>query len=195
MHNDTAYKLLGGGNVSVRKIVDGERKQIKEKLRVIEFLSTTSPRHGKLEDGSPKPYKGYKGDSNYCIEIVRNELNKWVGEIVSTFDAYEVVRRYGVARLRHPELSAKGNPLVMRLLRDDIVRIVVDGDVMTLRLCTVNSAGNMALANPRESNVDARCRAKELAYVFKTAGSMQKVFARKVTVSPVGELHDPGFRG
>ncbi len=195
MHNDTAYKLLGDGHVSVRKIVDGERKQIKEKLRVIEFVSTTSPRHGKLEDGSPKPYKGYKGDSNYCIEIVRNELNKWVGEIVSTFDAYEVVRRYGVARLRHPELSAKGNPLVMRLLRDDIVRIVVDGDLMTLRLCTVNSAGQMALANPRESNVDARCRAKELAYVFKTAGSMQKVFARKVTVSPVGELHDPGFRG
>ena len=27
---------------------------------------------GLKPDGNPKPYKGYKGDSNYCIEIFRN---------------------------------------------------------------------------------------------------------------------------
>jgi CRISPR-associated endonuclease Csn1 len=194
MHNDTAYALLGNGRVSVRKVIDDTRVRVEEQLKVIEFSSATSQRHGMLADGSPQPYKGYKGDSNYCIEIVRTPQDQWVGEIVSTFEAYQIVRHHGLARLRHPSLSARGNPLVMRLLRDDTVRAVIDDQIQTLRLCKVNSAGQMALADPRQANVDARVRARDLAYVYKTAGSLQKACARKVTISPIGEVQDPGYK-
>jgi CRISPR-associated endonuclease Csn1 len=57
------------------------------------------------------------------------------------------------------------------------------------------SAGTLAFADLHEANVDKRTRNKELAYVFKTAGSLQKSNARRVTISPIGELRDPGFPG
>jgi len=45
----------------------------------------------------------------------------------------------------------------------------------------------MSFISLNESNVDARCRQKELAYIFKTAGSLQKSKCRKVMVNPIGE--------
>ena len=74
MHNDTAYGLRGDGKVSFHKMVDGVRTHIEDNLKVIEITNAKAgDRHGVLPNGEPKPYKGYKGDSNYCIEIVRNE--------------------------------------------------------------------------------------------------------------------------
>ena len=151
-------------------------------------------RHGLLPNGEHRPYKGYKGDSNYCIEIVRNEKGKWEGEVISTFEAYQLVREYGLARLRHPALSLSGKPLTMRLIRDDFVRMNHDGKVQTLRLCKMSGDGVLAFAETAAANVDARTRTKDISYIFKTAGSVQKSQARRVTISPIGELHDPGFR-
>jgi CRISPR-associated endonuclease Csn1 len=42
--------------------------------------------------------------------------------------------------------------------------------------------------------VDARARNKEFSYTSKYAGSFQKARARQVTISPIGELRDPGFK-
>ena len=68
MHNDTAYGLLSSGLVRTHKIVDGVRKREDSNLKVIQMTSEkASARHGTLSDGSPQPYKGYKGDSNYCM--------------------------------------------------------------------------------------------------------------------------------
>jgi len=101
MHNDTAYALLGDGRVAVTKVVDGHRQREESTLKVIEFSSRSAlDRHGQLADGSPRPYKGYKGDSNYCMEIVRDDSGKWSAEIVSTFDAYQAVRMHGLRRLQ-----------------------------------------------------------------------------------------------
>ena len=195
MHNDTAYALLGNGMVSVRKTEDGVRRRDVSALKVIEFTSTkATERHGQLPDGSPRPYKGYKGDSNYCIEIVRNEKGKWEGEVISTFEAYQLVREHGLQRLRHPTLSVSGKPLVMRLIKDDAVRIETAKGLRLMRLAYTNSAGTMAFADHNEANVDKRTRTKEMAYVFKTAGSLQKSNGRYARVSPIGELRDPGFK-
>lgn len=195
MHNDTAYGLLGNGRVSVHKMVDGKRERIEDNLKVIEFANAKAvERHGLLPNGQPRPYKGYKGDSNYCIEIVRNEKGKWEGEVISTFEAYQLVRQHGISRLRHPTLSVSGMPLAMRLIIDDFVKFEHDGRIRTVRVAYANSAGTIAFADHQEANVDKRTRTKELAYVFKTAGSMQKAKARRVTISPIGELHDPGFK-
>jgi CRISPR-associated endonuclease Csn1 len=194
MHNDTAYGLLGGGKVQVRKTLDGVRTREIAALKVIEFADAhATVRHGLLPNGEPRPYKGYKGDSNYCMEIVRNEKGKWEGEVVSTFEAYQLVRQHGIARLRHPALSVSGRPLVMRLIRNDTLRLIHDGEQRTVRICKMTAEGVMALADNSASNVDARARTKEISYIFKTAGSLQKSSGRVVGISPIGELRDPSF--
>jgi CRISPR-associated endonuclease Csn1 len=194
MHNATAYGLLGNGRVRLHKDVEGIRTRVEENLTVIEFADRNAhPRHGLLEDGSPRPYKGYKGDSNYCIEVVKTDTGCWAGQVVSTFEAYQLVREHGEQRLRHATLATSGQPLVMRLVVGDSVRLTHGGAVRTLRMSYVNNSGTMAFADLHEANVDKRTRAKELAYVFKTAGTLQKSQARRVSVSPAGELSDSGF--
>lgn len=178
-------------------MLEGKRERIEESLKVIEFTSAKAiDRHGLLPNGDLRPYKGYKGDSNYCIEIVRNEKGKWEGEVISTFDAYQLVREHGVARLRHPALSVSGKPLVMRLMIDDVVRLDVDGQSRTMRIATLSGNGQIFMADTSEANVDARNRSKEdaFAYVSKMAGSLQKANACRVSISPIGELRDPGFK-
>jgi len=195
MHNATAYGLRGEGKVSFHKMVEGKRDHIEDNLKVIEITNAkATERHGLLPSGEPRPYKGYKGDSNYCIEIVRNEKGKWEGEVISTFDAYQLVREHGDVRLRHPTLSVRGKSLVMRLISNDYVRLNHEGAVRTLRVCKMSEAGQIAFTDVTEANVDARTRAKEIAYVFKTGGSLQKSTARRISISPIGELHDPGFK-
>ena len=187
MHNDTAYGLLGDGLVHVRKV--------EEKLKVIEFTNAkATDRHGTLPNGDPRPYKGYLGNSNYCIEIVRNEKGKWEGEVISTFAAYQMVRQHGLKRLRHPTLSMSGKPLVMRLMIGDTVRLEHKDALETVKLVYMAAVGTLAFIRHQEANVDKRIRSKQLAYIFKTAGSMQKSKARRVTISPIGELRDNGFK-
>jgi CRISPR-associated endonuclease Csn1 len=197
MHNDTAYALLGNGLVSVHKTVDGVRQKETAALKVIEFTSSKAvARHGLLPDGAPRPYKGYKGDSNYCIEIVLNEKGKWEGEVISTFEAYQLVRRLGLQRLRHPTLSVSGKPLVMRLINDDVVRLELDDGPLTLRVAKIAGNGQVFMAPHNQANVDARNRDKDDAfqYTSKMAGSFQKARARRVAVTPIGQLRDPGFK-
>ncbi|MCX8516775.1 MAG: type II CRISPR RNA-guided endonuclease Cas9 [Rhodoferax sp.] len=198
MHNDTAYGLLPDGRVSLHKRVDGKRERVEEKLKVIEFSnSRANERHGVLPNGQPRPYKGYKGDSNYCIEIVSTDKGKWEGEVISTFEAYRLVRKHGFARLRHPKLSVSGKPLVMRLMINDYVRLNVDGCIKIMRVVSINSAGKLSLAAHQEANADARNRdpIQDFKYTYKQAGSLKSAAGRKVTISPIGELHDPGFKG
>lgn len=178
------------------------RVKVLEKLSVIPFSSAKAThRHGKQENGDPKAYKGYLGNSNYCIEITKSDSGKWEGEVVSTFQAYQIIKQLGeeagLARLRHPTLSLQDKPLVMRLLIDDLVKMEIDGKIKTMRVCVIPRSGQMSFAEHQESNVDTRNRDKEspFAYITKYPGSLQKTKARRVTISPIGELRDPGFSG
>jgi CRISPR-associated endonuclease Csn1 len=198
MHNDTAYGLRSGGKVGVHKMVDGKREYIETALKVIEFSSAKGlTRHGILSNGEPRPYKGYKGDSNYCIEIVRNENGKWEGEVISTFDAYQLVRQHGKARLRDARASMSGKPLVMRLAINDFVRLQIDDMLRTMRIAKIGSNGQIFLSGIQEANADARNRDKDdpFTYVSKSAGSLQRAQGRHVTISPIGKICDPGFAG
>ena len=114
--------------------------------------------------------------------------------MVSTFRAYQLARLHGLARLHDRSTSISGKPLVMRLMINDIVKLIHDGRVRVLRVVYANSAGSLALAEHEQANVDKRARSKEYSYVFKTAGSLQKSHGRKVSISPIGELNDPGFK-
>jgi CRISPR-associated endonuclease Csn1 len=197
MHNDTAYGLLGGGRVQVRKTVEGTRTREIAALKVIEFSdASASARHGLLPNGEPRPYKGYKGDSNYCMEIVRNDKGKWEGAVVSTFDAYQLVRQHGLARLRHPTLSVSGRPLVMRLMKDDCVKLNIDGIVDVYRVCWIRTDTRMAFAKINEANVDARDRDKLTAfsYLVKSASVLKTLNAECVVVSPIGDVRALNFK-
>lgn len=197
MHNDTAYGLLGNGRVSVHKTVEGKRERIEDNLKVIEFTNAKeATRHGLLPNGENRPYKCYKGDSNYCIEIIRNDKGKWEGEVISTFEAYQLVRVHGVARLQHPALSLSGRPLVMRLISGDTVRFEVDSRLLTARIAWIKTNTQIGFAETSEANTDARSRdnSDSYGYTVKAASVLQKAKARRVIISPIGELRDPGFK-
>lgn len=197
MHNDTAYALLGNGRVSVRKTVDGVRTKEISALKVIELGGAkVIERHGTLPDGSPRPYKGYKGDSNYCIEIVRNEQGKWEGEVISTFEAYQLVRKHGMQQLRHPDLSIRGKPLIMRLIIGDYLKADFKGRSRVLTVKKIKSNGGIFVAEHQESNVRQREDEKDSSLVYGsfTAGSLYKAGGRQVSISPIGELRDSGFK-
>lgn len=190
LHNDTAYGLRGNGLVAHRVDEDGRRVTKVEALSVIPIAApNASHRHGLLPDGSPRPYKGYKGDSNFCVEIVEGPNGKWAGEVVSTFDANQVARLVGAERLRDPDLSISGRPLVMRLFINDYLQLSAGGAKRLYRIATISGNGQIFMAEHFEANVDARNRDRDsgFSYVSKRAGSLKEALGRRVTVSPIGE--------
>jgi len=172
----------------------GTRKaRIWEKLNAIPIPLNKNARHRApkgiktREDNSPR---GVKGDSNYCIEISINEKNKWVGEVVTTYEAYRIVREQGNARLRDSHSTQSEKPLVIRLMRDDVLEVDIEGteDRKLMRVCQFSSNGRLNLAEITEANVDARVRTKEIKYLSATAGTLQSRNAKKVTISPDGRV-------
>ncbi|MDX1250871.1 MAG: type II CRISPR RNA-guided endonuclease Cas9 [Gammaproteobacteria bacterium] len=204
MHEKTAWGLRGDGVVTRRvRPEDGGPRQREFKNRSLVAISSTHDpqRHGLAEDGQPRAYKGYVGGSNYCIEIWRNEKGKWDGDVISTFEAYQLIRKHGEVegfkRLRNPAYSQSDKPLVMRLMIDDMIKLDIDGKAVTMRVVKIGGNGQIFMCDHNEANVDARNRDKEdsFTYVSKYPGSLQKARGRRTTVSEIGDLRDPGFKG
>ena len=204
MMEETAYGIQKDGSIRQKTKADGSTgREITHLIRITE--PTQNLRHGVDAQGQPLAYKGYVGGSNDCIEITQNEQGKWEGNVITTFQAYDIVRRLGSKqgprRLRHPTLAqaldAYGKPkkLVMRLMIDDCVRLELDGNEKTLRVVKITGNGQVFMAPMHEANVDKRNSDKTdpFAYVSKYAGSFQKAKARRITISPIGDLYDPDF--
>jgi CRISPR-associated endonuclease Csn1 len=215
----TIYGLRGKGKVTFRQEIDGQRQRPILNREVIAFADDmprvqNGSRHGYQDDGTPKPYMGLWSRSNYCIEIVKNEDGAWTGDVIERYRAYQIVAEHGEARLRHPTLSVNGKPLVMRLLIDDYVRAAIDGKTQLLCVLKINSTGAITFVLHNESNISARYAAKLAAQKEQKAGkkfdiraleddffqksispeSLRGFKARRVTISPSGELSDPGFK-
>lgn len=205
MHMETAWGFGKEQGMAIRheKPEDGgPRRRIEESKKLVPINSTNDlNRHGIDESGQPYAYKGYVGGHNHCIEIWRDEKNRWKGDVISTFRAYQVIRQLGedkgIRQLRNPCKTQAGAPLIMRLMINDTVRLDVDGIVMTMRVAVIKASGNISLAPHNDANADARNRdqADSFAYISKTAGSLQKSQGRCVSISPIGDLRDPGFSG
>lgn len=172
------------------------RVRVVENLQVIPIREPAQlQRHGTDERGEPRPYKGYKGDSNYCLEIWLNDQGGWEGRVISTFEAYRIVRENGGGEegfraLRNPVQAQNGMPLIMRLVRGDYVSIR-DGDRRKLmRVAVIRANGQLSLHEHHEANVDARDRDQEdpFRYTKKTPSTLQKCDALPATVSPIGDL-------
>lgn len=195
MMEETSYGIRRDGSIRQKTRTDGSAGR--EISNLIRITAPDQPkRHGVDTDGNPLPYKGYVGGSNYCIEITRAKDGKWTGDVISTFRAYDIVRQQGLIQLRHPRLGQNGQSLVMRLVINDVVRMVHNGREQNMRMVKVAASGQIWFAPIHEANVDARNRDKTdpFAYVSKRAGSLKSSNARRITISPIGELRDPGFQ-
>ena len=98
--------------------------------------------------------------------------------------------------MRHPSMAQNGSALLMRLMIDDFVRLEINGQEQTMRIVTIARSGQVWMVPIHEANVDARNRNKQdsFSYTSKRAGSFRQAKARRVTISPIGELSDPGFK-
>lgn len=204
MHEETAWGLREDGVVTRRvRSEDGGpcQREFKNKSVVAINSSRDPARHGADENGQAVAYKGYVGGSNYCIEIWQDDRGKWKGDVISTFAAYQVIRQWGeaagLARLRNPSRSQSGHHLVMRLMIDDLVKLNVDGTEKVMRVAKISGNGQIFMCEHNEANADARNRDKSnpFAYTSKYAGSLQRAKGRRVTISEIGDLRDPGFKG
>lgn len=187
MHDQTAYPIDENGQGWKKEVKSNGQTEWK-KVSVIPIVSQkAAQRHGYLADGSLRPYKGYSGNSNFCIEITVNEKGKWQAEFVTTFDAYRIARKFGKDKLYGKE-SQSGHKLVMRLMKKDIVSMVdADGCRKLYLLHKFSTNGVLSFAPINESNVSARVAEGVFKFVSKTAGSLQKSRAKLVTLSPLGD--------
>lgn len=197
MMEETSYGIRRDGSIKQKRRADGsEGREISNLIRLTE--PSQPERHGVDANGLALPYKGYVGGSNYCLELVLNEKGKWVGHVVTRFDAYQIVRTDGAEQLRHAKLSVTAKPLIMRLMIGDSVRAQIDGALKLLRVVKVDPSTNVVFAEINEAG-ELKKRHEDLddpfRYINLRGESFRKVKARRVTISPIGELRDPGFQG
>ena len=193
MHEDTAWGFTASGKATRRERDDtGKRSRTEKNQKLIPISEPGSNRHGTTESGDPKPYKGYVGGSNYCIEIFKNEKGKWDGDVISTFQAYQLAQEMGTEaaqkRLRDPTQTLGNQPLDMRLAIGDCVSIETASGRGIYRVVKMTANKQIFFAPVHEANVDARNRDKTdtFAYVSKMPGSLMKSGARRVTINPIG---------
>ncbi|MEQ1668370.1 MAG: type II CRISPR RNA-guided endonuclease Cas9, partial [Sulfuriferula sp.] len=166
-----------------------------------------------------KPYKGLLPNSNYCIEIWHNETKDWDSIVLRTFDAYQIVKdaksiKDGVLHLRNPSYASNGQPLIMRLMIGDYIRVELDRILILLQVLKINSTGSVTFIKPNETNINARYIAKLAAQKAQrdnapydawtlnddffqkafSSASLRAIKARHVIVSAIGELRDAGFK-
>ena len=192
----TAYGIRKDGTIKQKTKADGsEGREIKNLIRITELRQPE--RHGVDATGNPLPYIGYVGGSNYCIEITCGDNGRWEGEVISTFEAYQQVRQHGEQYLRHPTLSMSRRPLIMRLIIGDSVRVVTDGLTRLMRVVKIDPSTNVVLAEINEAG-ELKKRHDDsndsFRYMNLRGESFRKAKARRVTISPAGELRDPGFK-
>lgn len=192
---------------SIRASHGVRRVKVQEKLKVIPITEPGSERHGTLEDGSPKPYKGYDPNSNYCIEIWADARGRWVGRVMSTFAANQLVLEASrvdaltsataLSKLRHGSTTADGEPIKLRLCKNDVVRLVDRGEEKLMILAKIKSSTEMFFAEVHEANLRNRADDALDSFDYFTArpSRLQKCRARQVTVTPDGKVSDPGFTG
>lgn len=164
-------------------VQDLARRKGIRRLRRTENLSVIP-----IRDAEGKPYKGYKGDSNWGIEIYafppgHKKANKWEGLVISRFEANRKDFQPGQTCRPHP--AAK---LVMRLQINDCVEMEHDGERKLYRLQKIDRS--LSFAELHEANVDSRNRSKEdsFKYLSASANQLKKREAVKVHISPTGRL-------
>jgi CRISPR-associated endonuclease Csn1 len=77
-----------------------------------------------------------------------------------------------------------------------MVKLELDGETRLMRVVKIKGSSQFYLCEHTEANSDARDRdtSDPYAYDSKMPGSFIKAKGRRVTVSPIGDVRDPGFK-
>ena len=154
------------------------------RLRVIEPLNVIP-----IRDRQGKPYKGYKGDSNYRYDVWEMPDGVWRSEVVSMFDAHQPG---WTSAIRQGCPTARK---VLSLHRDDVLAVDRDGRREVLRVVKFSDK-QIALAAPNEAGaLKARASDKNdpFNYVYSSARTLKSWQARQVRIDELGRVLDPGF--
>lgn len=154
------------------------------RVRVVEPLSVIE-----IRDREGRPYKGYKGDSNYRYDVWEMPDGKWQAEVVSTFDAH---RAGWESKIRRDCPTARK---VLSLHQHDLVAIEKSGERELVRVVKF-SEKQLALAPPNESgSLKARAADKDdpFNYIYPSPNTLKALQARQVRIDELGRVLDPGF--
>lgn len=183
-----AYATEGLSGAAYKQAIVQAGKELSPpvyRVRLTEPMKDTSfvtIRHGENNEHA----KAYKGDGNYCYDIFMGDKGKWTGEVVTTFEAYQ--RAQDDPSWWRAKTAAGGIPLTMRIRKGDMLEI---DDANGERCCVYVykfSKGQISMAVHSEANASARIRAKELQATTKSPGALQKLYAKRITVSPSGKV-------
>ena len=155
------------------------------RVRVLEPLSVIP-----IRDKAGRPYKAYKGDSNYRYDVWELASGKWVAEVVSMFDAHQPGWISAIRREHH-------NPRkVLSLHRDDLLAVDRGAGRELLRVVKF-SDNQFALAPPNEGGAlkarDAD-KADPFRYAYPSPNTLKAWGARQVRIDELGRVQDPGPR-
>ncbi len=163
-------------------VIETAKKLGIRSIRCIENLNVIP-----IYDASGKVYKGYKGDSNWGLEVYEypaghKDEGKWEAIVITRFDANKRGFQPGVTHRPHPAAR-----LVMRLRVNDCIETEKSSVIETFRIQKI-SKDRIYVAPLNEANVDARNRSSEDIFKLIPAGlgTLKKIKARKVHVSPTG---------
>lgn len=153
-------------------------------VRLIEPLKTIA-----VLDRSGRAYKGYKGDSNHIYSVWQMADEKWVSEVVSTFDIHQPGWQSAVKQ-EHPAARK-----IFNLQQGDCVATGLGGARRLLRVVKFSEKGNLTLSDHKEAGSlksrDANAH-DPFKYVYLSASSLKKQIARQVRIDEIGQVFDPG---
>jgi CRISPR-associated endonuclease Csn1 len=152
------------------------------KVRVLESLKVIP-----MKTAEGNEYKAYKGDGNYCYDIYMGQKGKWLGEIVSRFDANQP------GFDKSGKTARNGESLVMRVRRGDMLTIVDGGVTKYVRVAVITS-GDIKLHEHCEANVDCRDRDKgdPFKYIRCSPGRLQNLQAIELNMDASGVRYFSG---
>jgi len=137
-----------------------------------------------IKDKTGNPYRYVVGGNNFCAEIYCNQkgkkAGKWQCEVIQNYYANQ---KGFVPKWRQKNATAYK---VMRLQINDMVAIEKDGKRIICRVQKMGAKGIIILRKANDAETDFKTQ------ISTAASSLQKMNARKLYVSPSGNIYDPG---
>ena len=130
--------------------------------------------------------KACKTDSNYCYDIWIDDKDKWTGEVITTFQAYQRAQQ-------DPQWWCKpggpgGQALIMRIRKGDMLEINGANGGRQKVIVYKFSKDRIFIAEHYQANVSKRIKVGGLKCIEKAPTGLQKAGAVKITVSPCGKV-------
>ena len=157
------------------------------RVRMIENIQKKA--RVEIAEGDGKPYKAYKGDSNYCLELWRMPDGKFCTQTVTTFDAHTMSLSDISQKRPHPAARR-----MLRIFKRDMVAADIKGKTSIYYVQKFKQRGEVFLVEHMEANADARHKSDDDSFSFRrlSGGGIAKAKMRRVHVDVMGRVRDPG---